>query len=106
MNPNQAFRMKLKPGAAKEYKKRHDLLWPELVEIFKQRGISDYSIFLDPDDVTLFAVRKVSSKSDLEIEETHMLLMEKWWDHMADLMETNPDNSPKLEMLSSVFYLP
>ena len=43
-----AFRMQLKPGRVDEYRRRHDELWPELVETLHEAGIHDYSIFLDP----------------------------------------------------------
>ena len=29
----------------------------------------------------------------------------KWWDYMADIMETNPDNSPVSVDLDMVFHL-
>ncbi len=51
-----AFKMKLKPGFEAEYLKRHDEIWPELSAALTEAGISDYSIFLDPESLTLFAV--------------------------------------------------
>ena len=48
--------MKLLPNKKEEYKKRHDEIWPELVELLHESGISDYSIFLDEESSTLFAV--------------------------------------------------
>ena len=36
MSEKMAFRMQLNEGQAEEYKRRHDDIWPELVEI--QRG--------------------------------------------------------------------
>ncbi len=33
-------------------------------------------------------------------------VMQKWWKHMADIMETNADNSPIQISLEEVFYLP
>jgi len=42
-----AFKMKLKAGYEKEYKKRHDEIWPELKEKLSRAGIYNYSIFLD-----------------------------------------------------------
>ena len=39
--------MKLYPGAAKEYEKRHNEIWPELVESIKSHGAKNYSIFLN-----------------------------------------------------------
>ena len=48
--------MKLKPGFEAEYQKRHDDIWPELSKVLTDAGVSDYSIFLDADTRTLFAV--------------------------------------------------
>ena len=42
-----AFKMQLFKGFEDEYKKRHDDLWPDLKQLLKANGISDYSIFLD-----------------------------------------------------------
>ncbi len=100
-----AFRMKLKPGFKEEYRKRHDALWPEMKKLLKKAGISDYSIFLDEETGTLFAVQKQSgrgSSQDLGSEP----IVRKWWDFMADIMETNPDKSPVSIPLEEVFYLP
>ena len=58
-----AFKMKLKPGNVTEYKKRHDEIWPELQKELRAAGISDYSIFLDEETLTLFAMQKLSEKN-------------------------------------------
>ena len=47
------FKVKLFPGMEAEYKKRHDEIWPELQELLKQSGISEYSIFLDEESNSL-----------------------------------------------------
>ena len=31
--------------------------------------------------------------------------MRKWWDYMADIMDTNPDRSPVCKPLAEVFHL-
>jgi hypothetical protein len=41
-----AFKMKLKPGFAEEYKKRHDEIWPELKELIKVREFQIMPFFL------------------------------------------------------------
>ena len=51
-----AFRMRLNPGMKAEYKRRHDEIWPELVALLKQAGVSDYSIHLDEETNMLFGV--------------------------------------------------
>ena len=51
-----AFKMRLNPGQKEEYKRRHDEIWPELLVLLKEAGISDYSIFLDDESEVLFGV--------------------------------------------------
>jgi L-rhamnose mutarotase len=99
-----AFKMKLKPGNAAEYKKRHDEIWPELAAELKTAGISDYSIFLDEETLTLFAVQKLADKN-ISAALPNSPIVRKWWDSMAPLMEVNPDNSPVTKSLTEVFHL-
>lgn len=99
-----AFKMKLLPGFEEEYEKRHGEIWPELVDLLQESGIKDYSIFLDKETSTLFAVQQVKgtgSSQSLGNRE----IVRKWWDYMADIMETNPDNSPVSVSLKNVFTL-
>ncbi|HOH25237.1 MAG: L-rhamnose mutarotase [Bacteroidales bacterium] len=99
-----AFKMKMIPGMKEEYIKRHDQIWPEIAELIKKSGVSDYSIFLDEETNILFGVQKVEgnlSSQDLGFNE----IQKKWWDYMADIMETNPDNSPITIPLVEVFHL-
>ena len=99
-----AFKMKLKPGFKKEYIKRHNEVWPGIVELIKKSGISDYSIFLDEETNILFGVQKVEgavSSQDLGAAE----IQQKWWDYMSDIMEVNPDNSPVTIHLEEVFFM-
>jgi L-rhamnose mutarotase len=99
-----AFKMKMTPGMKEEYIKRHDQIWPEIAELIKKSGVSDYSIFLDEETNILFGVQKVEgnlSSQDLGFNE----IQKKWWDYMADIMETNPDNSPITIPLVEVFHL-
>ena len=99
-----AFKMKLKPGFKDEYKKRHDEIWPELKELLKQNGISDYTIFLDEETNILFAVQmQEGEQSSQDLGSTE--IVQKWWAYMADIMETNPDNSPVSIPLKEVFHL-
>lgn len=101
----EAFKMKLKPGCAAEYKKRHDEIWPELSALLTDAGISDYSIFLDAETDMLFAVRKLAVGHGADLLPSR-LVMKKWWTHMADLMDTNPDHSPVAVPLREVFHMP
>jgi L-rhamnose mutarotase len=98
-----AFKMKLKPGFKDEYQKRHNEIWPELSALLKANGISDYTIFLDEETNTLFGVQMLSGESSQDLGSTE--IVQKWWTYMADIMDTNPDNSPVSTPLTKVFHL-
>ena len=99
-----AFKMKLKPGVAAEYKKRHDEIWPELAAELRAAGVSDYSIFLDEETLTLFAVQKLSDGNTAAALPALPIVC-KWWDYMAPLMEVHSDQSPVAKPLREVFHL-
>ena len=99
-----AFKMRLKAGMAVEYKKRHDEIWPELAKLIRESGVSDYSIFLDEETNTLFAVQKVSGDGGSQ-DLGGLDIVKRWWAYMADIMETNPDRSPESIPLREVFHL-
>lgn len=98
-----AFKMRLKPGFEAEYKRRHDEIWPELSRKLTEAGVSDYSIFLDPETRTLFAVQKLADghTSDRLPQDP---IVRKWWAYMSDIMETNPDRSPVCVPLPEMFH--
>jgi L-rhamnose mutarotase len=95
--------MKLKPGTAAEYRRRHDELWPELGDLLREAGIHDYSIFLDDETLHLFAVLKLRPDDRRDTLPSHPV-MRRWWDYMADLMETGPGNRPREWPLTPMFY--
>ena len=99
-----AFKMKLKPGCVDEYRLRHDAIWPKLVNLLRTSGIRDYSIYLDEETLSLFAMLWRSADhrmADLPGQE----VMQEWWAYMADLMETLPSNEPVATPLPCVFHL-
>ncbi|WP_117192084.1 L-rhamnose mutarotase [Rhizobium terrae] len=100
-----AFKMKLNPGMEGEYRKRHDEIWPELASLLHEAGVSDYSIHLDRETNILFGVLNRPQNHTMTSLPDHPV-MKKWWAHMADIMETNADNSPVATDLVTVFHLP
>jgi L-rhamnose mutarotase len=100
----QAFKMRLKPGSKEAYVKIHKEIWPEVLELLKQNGVSDYTIFLDEETNTLFAVQKVADKSLLKNLPASPII-QRWWDSLADLMDVNPNNSPVITKLEQIFHL-
>jgi len=100
-----AFKMKLLPGFSEEYKKRHDEIWPDLVDLLKQAGMKDYSIFLEEDTNLLFAIFSAEDTDAINKLAEHQL-MQDWWKYMSDISVSNADNSPVITPLKEVFYLP
>jgi len=99
----KAFKMKLYEGQVKEYKKRHNELWQEMKEMIHKYGGSNYSIFIDKETNILYgyieleSTEKWNKSADTEI-------CKRWWKYMADMMETNVDNSPVSIDLEEVFH--
>ena len=99
-----AFKMHLNPGMKGEYQKRHDEIWPELVALLKDAGVSDYSIHLDEDTNTLFGVLWRENGHSMNDLPNHPV-MQKWWAYMADIMATNERNEPVAVPLTPVFHM-
>lgn len=96
--------MKVYPGREEEYHRRHNALWPEMREMIAQYGGRNYSIFLDEETDVLYGYIEVDDPA-LWAKSADTPINRKWWDFMADIMETNPDNSPVSVDLKPVFHL-
>jgi L-rhamnose mutarotase len=96
--------MQLKPGHVAEYRRRHDAIWPELAELLRDAGISNYSIFLDEETLALFAVLELAEGNRRDSLPDHPI-MKRWWDNMAPLMEVEPGNRPREWPLTPLFHL-
>ena len=99
------FKMKLNPGMEAEYRKRHDEIWPELVDLLHEAGVSDYTIHLDRETNILFGVLTRPKDHTMASLPEHPV-MKRWWAYMGDIMATNPDGSPVAIPLTETFYLP
>lgn len=100
----KGFKMKLYENMAEEYRKRHNNLWPEMVKMIHEYGGKNYSIFLDEETNTLFGYIEVEDEA-LWNKSAVTEINQKWWKYMADIMETNPDNSPVCVDFKEMFHL-
>ncbi|HPS54464.1 MAG TPA: L-rhamnose mutarotase [Sedimentisphaerales bacterium] len=99
-----AFKMKLKPGFEREYKKRHDEIWPELSYELTKAGVYDYSIYLDEETLTLFAFQKLTNDNTAN-ELPRKAIVRKWWNYMKDIMEYDENDEPVAIELKEVFHM-
>lgn len=100
----KAFRLFLRAGCEAEYERRHRPIWPELEATLRAHGVLTYSIFLDPSTRALFAYAELESEERWNAIAATPVCRE-WWRHMAGLMETHPDFSPRSVDLREVFHL-
>ena len=100
----KGFKMFLYPGMAQEYEKRHNELWPEMKDMIHAHGGHNYSIYLDPETNVLYGYLEVEDE-ELWARSADTAVNRKWCDYMADIMETNEDNSPVCVDLKPVFHL-
>ena len=103
-NMIKGFKMKLYKGMEAEYEKRHNELWPEMKDMIHEYGGKNYTIFLDRETNVLFGCLEVEEEERWSMS-ADTAICRKWWDYMADLMETNQDNSPVSIDLQKVFHL-
>jgi L-rhamnose mutarotase len=81
------FLLRIRPGAEAEYLRRHDEIWPEMVEALHRAGARNYSIYFDEDGERLFAY--LEAEPDVE---TYLRRIgaepvnARWQEHMRDLL--------------------
>lgn len=100
----KAFKMKLYEGMAREYEKRHNALWDEMKDMIHGYGGNNYSIFLDEDTNILFGYIEIENEEKWN-KSADTEICRRWWHYMADIMETNSDESPVSKDLKKVFHL-
>lgn len=105
MSERIAFRMNLNPGQVAAYEKRHDEIFPELRKALQDAGVSDYTIWHDPESNHLFGILTRTEDHTMDrLPDT--AIMRRWWEHMADIMATDANNVPTQIALKQVFLLP
>jgi len=100
-----AWTAKVIPGKEEEYKKRHNEIWTELVELLKQAGICNYSIWMDNN--TLFGYYECEKGVKFAADtQKNSALVDKWNEYMKDVMIMVMDPVTGAQpQLKEVFYL-
>lgn len=100
----KAFKMYLKEGCEEEYVKRYNALWPDLKDLFKEKGIVDFSIYWDKESNCLYAYQ-IRSKSMDENSLNDSMIMRRWWEYISDIIETDSKNQPIVLPLEEMFHI-
>ncbi|MFN4203397.1 MAG: L-rhamnose mutarotase [Tabrizicola sp.] len=87
--PGYAWVLEVRPGYEDEYRKRHDEIWPEMLDALKQAGIQNYNIFRH--GLTLFGYFETD---DLEATKASLRTSDvdrRWGEWMAPIMKIDVD---------------
>lgn len=98
-----AWKAVVKEGCLEEYVRRHQQIWPELVELLKQAGICNYSIWNVGNE--LFGYYECAKGVDFAAKtQAESPLVDKWNEYMKDvmIMEMDPVTGAQ-PMLTEVF---
>ena len=95
----------LKEGKKEEYIRRHDEIWPELVEVLKSAGIENYSIWLCGNE--LFGYYECANGIEYAGKvQAESPVVQRWNEYMKDVMEMEVDPETGAQPhLTEVFYL-
>jgi L-rhamnose mutarotase len=101
-----AFMLRLQPGAAEAYEEAHRAVWPEMLSVLKEAGISEYSIYRR-DDLLILALRADDFDASWSRIDNHPVNL-RWQAAMAPYFAPVEGlrRGEKFPMLTEVFYLP
>ena len=95
--PGYAWVLGVRPGYEEEYLRRHDEIWPEMLQALREAGIRNYSIFRHGLD--LFGYFETD---DLEATKAYLAENEvnaRWAEYMAPIMKIEIDPSTRFPYL-------
>lgn len=93
---------KLKSGCEAEYIQRHKEVWPEVLELIKNSGVKNYSIYISGLD--LYSYLEVDDWDKAIEKMLNVMIGNKFQEYMAPLMDSNDPKSPWTE-IKEVFHL-
>ena len=84
-----AWVLEVRPGYEEEYKKRHDEIWPEMVDAPRKAGVRNYSIFRH--GLTLFGYFETNDLKGTVDVLAKDPVNARWGQSMAPLMKIEVD---------------
>ena len=85
-----AWKGRIKPGCEAEYKRRHDEIWPEMVEVLKAAGICNYTVLLTGEELFGYyeCEKGVTYAEKVQAESP---VVSRWNEYMKDILELEMD---------------
>lgn len=90
INKHFAWNLEVRPGYEEEYKKRHEKIWPEMIQMLKESGVRNYSIFRH--GLTLFGYFETDNLKNTISSINQSEINRKWGEYMAPIMKIEIDS--------------
>lgn len=101
--PRICFTLQVKPDRLAEYRRRHESVWPEMLQALHDAGWHDYSLFLR-DDGLLVGYLVADDFAAAQAAMEHTDVNARWQAEMAEFFEGGrPDR--QFHQLAEVFHL-
>lgn len=98
------FRFEIYPGQEAEYKRRHDEIWPELVEAIKECGLANYSLFRRQQEIVAYVECHPDAATAFE-KLSGYEANDRWATWFEDVIVSLTDENGKLVTLDEVWHL-
>ena len=99
-----AWKGHIKPGYKAEYVRRHNEIWPEMVDALKAAGVCNYTIFACGDELFGYyeCEKGVAYAEKVQAESP---VVDRWNEYMKDvmLMEMDPETGAQ-PLMKQVFF--
>lgn len=85
-----AWKATVKEGKLAEYKRRHDEIWPEMVDVLKEAGICNYSIWNVGNELFGYYECKKGAEFAAKVQ-AESPVVDRWNEYMKDVMVMEMD---------------
>ena len=97
MNQQFAWILEVRPGYEDEYKKRHEEIWPEMIDMLHASGVRNYSIFRN--GLTLFGYFETENLDQTIAAINASDVNRRWGEYMAPIMKIKVDSQRNFPFL-------
>jgi len=97
-----AWKAYIKEGNYPEYKKRHDEIWPEMLEMFHKAGIRNYSIWNNGNELFGYYELEYGREYAQKVQ-AESPVANRWNEFMQDILITQDPVTGKVPHLVKAF---
>jgi L-rhamnose mutarotase len=98
------YAFELAPGMESEYERRHQEIWPELVQAMKNAGFSNYSLFRRARTVIAYAECDPNASTALDRLDREEV-GERWNSYIRSIMTSAADPDGRLLIYDEIWHL-